>query len=172
MANDAKIVQDFQCRMRVSLFPALFWAAGFFLGSLYAHISQRYFVSLMLSAVQQPMSIVARMICVALPFFFFFSTVYSRGFACIYIYCFIKSISYGFNITLLLYLFQSSAWVVSALFLFSDTVFCVLLLWLCMRFQSVDKWKFRKDALLCLSLCVAALLIDILFFMPLLRRLL
>ena len=61
---------------------------------------------------------------------------------------------------------------VSTLFLFSDTVFCVLLLWLCMRFQSVDKWKFRKDALLCLSLCVAALLIDIIFFMPLLRRLL
>lgn len=172
MANDAKIVQDFQRRMCVSLFAALFWAAGFFLGSLYAHISQRYFVSLMLSAVQQPMSIVARMICVALPFFFFFSSVCFRGFACISIYCFIKSISYGFNITLLLSLFQSSAWIVSTLFLFSDTVFCILLLWLCMRFQSVGKRQFRKDTLLCFSMSVAALLIDIIFFMPLLRRLL
>jgi len=103
------------------------WITGILLGYFYYEPS---FSSMMRIAVSEPVSIVGLFSCIILPLFWscFFVTVKQP--VLILIVCFIKAVSFGFSCGMLTQLYASAAWILRFLFLFSDSCFSVVLLFL------------------------------------------
>ena len=171
MANGAKVTQYFRCK-KISPFTfACFWLVGFLVGCFYAYISQSHFLSLMLRSVQAPLSIVSRFVCTCFLFLFVFLFANRHRLEGLVLICFIKAFSYGFNLMLLTLLFQSSAWLVYRLFLFSDTFICVTFLWSCMRCSIAEGLNVQTKIGICIVLCFAVTLIDFAYIVPFVRGL-
>lgn len=102
----------------------LSWFLGILLGCFFA---EPFSVSLMRSAVLQPVSIVGVFVCIFLPLIFSFVSFYANKPIIILIVCFLKAVAYGFSCLLVYRTYDSAAWLIQVLFLFSDSCFMIVL---------------------------------------------
>ncbi len=118
-----------QSHKRCIIFLSLFWAAGSLLGAcLSASVSTHITLDLRRLLYVQPSLI--RMVFVSL--FPLLLTVFCLHFSLslpIYLIAFVKSALYSFSLCYLLLSYRSSGWLLHALFLFSQSVTAVLLIW-------------------------------------------
>lgn len=87
------------------------------------------------------------------------------------LFAFIKAISYGFCFYVITYIYHEAGWFLRWLFLFSDTVLSVLLLWFWFRNINAINKQGRKDVCICSILVLLISLLDIYYVSPFLQRL-
>ena len=145
-----------------------FWIVGLFIGVCLAYFDTTFSFSLMLSAVQQPMSIVGLFACVFLPFLIFYSVCISGRYPVIWVIILLKAIGFSFSCVLIIKYFDSAAWMIAFLFQFSD-VFSLILLFHAVVSDFVRSCKFRKYIYFVLLFMVA--ITDYCVIAPLLQQL-
>ncbi len=128
----------------LSLFAV--WLLGILLGSCFACFDTTFSHSLMLSTVQQPMSIVGLFTCVFLPFLISYLFYVSDNRLFLLIICFIKAVAFSYSWATLTKHFGSAAWLITFLFLFSD-IFALILLFRLWTVRSISAQELRKHTL-------------------------
>lgn len=135
---------------------AFLWAFGFVLG---ACISAGSFgnASMMRIAAQSNVSIAGSCVVVLLPLLLSVASVYFDMPFLILPLGLIKSFSFGYISTYTLHVFGDAAWLVRCLFLFSDIVMNMFMLWFWFRHIPGRKEKLFKDTFICLiAACIVA----------------
>ena len=140
------------------------WLLGLLLGSFLFYLFGGFFTSLMRTAVICPVSIVASLTGVFFPFLIslYFLRYHRRLW--LYILCFLKAVCFSVSFIALSTAFGSAGWLVRALFLFSDTVSCILLLNLCVRIR--QQGSNSNSALLQCAVCLVTVFIDYMYISP------
>ena len=109
------------------------WFLGYLIGYSFADSS---FLSLMHSALLQPVSIVGLFVCIFLPLLLTWVSVSLNKPVIILTVCLTKAIAFGFSCKLLLLTAGSAAWLYRVLFLFSDSCILIVLFMTWFRFFS------------------------------------
>ena len=117
------------------------WVSGLLLGYLFC---KPCFVSLMRSALLQPVSIVGLFICIFLPLILSYFSILLKKPIIILVVCFIKSIAYGFSYGLLALLYSEASWLLRSLFLFSDSCMLLILVTLWLNLYSADRKRIYR----------------------------
>mgnify|MGYP003307801399 CR=1 FL=1 len=117
------------------------WVSGLLLGYL---LCKPCFVSLMRSALLQPVSIVGLFICIFLPLILSYFSILLKKPIIILVVCFIKSIAYGFSYGLLALLYSEASWLLRSLFLFSDSCMLLILVTLWLNLYSADRKRIYR----------------------------
>ena len=148
--------------------PVLLWVFSFLLGLQLSHVCGSDLSALMFSAVCQPVSVIALLCCHFMPLILGEITVAHHKKVLLNCICLLKAFSYSFTVSLVYLYFQSAGWLVRFLFLFSDTVFCVLLLCLTVSSRRTEhsgtRWFFSLFGFLTVAL-------DYIYISPFLRSL-
>lgn len=150
----------------VAVFP---WIFGLLVGSFLSYRFGGYFASLMRMAVLCPVSIVASLTSVFFPFFISVYFVRYHRRLWLYIVCFLKAVSFSASFAALSAVFGTAGWLIRALFLFSDTISCFLLMNLCLRIRQQES-NFNSALLQC-TVCLVTVFIDYMYISPFLRGL-
>ena len=65
------------------------------------------------------------------------------------IVCFIKAVAYGFCGMLIFRIYNTASWIIQVLFQFSDSCYCIVLLYLWFRRLCVDNIDTMRDIVVC-----------------------
>ena len=84
--------------------------------------------------------------------------------------CFIKSVFFGFSISLVASRFSSGTWLAKILYLFTDSVNVCLLLWFWLR-QGITKHYIRRDAIILTAVHIFCCTFDCFVLSPFILRL-
>lgn len=142
----------------------LTWISGFFLGSLVAGSANPLVFSLMLRAIQTPMSIDGLLTAYFLPFLLSVAALHLNRRSWLLAVCFIKAFTYAYLAGCFVISFHS-AWLLLPLFFFSDLYTGILLLWI---YAHDRPSKIKLSALLPVILTVIAASLDFFLISPLL----
>ena len=142
------------------------WLAGLLLGACFGIFNRPYFSSWMRSVVIQPLSIVGVFGCLLLPLFVTCFSLRLNKPVYIYIICFLKALAYGFSVALIIDSFSKGAWLVCFLYLFSDTCYLPVLLWLWLYRWGYKRSGRRWDLWCCAFLGICIGLLDCLVISP------
>ena len=127
------------------------WLLGLAVG--YSLFEPSY-LSLMRSALLQPVSIVGLFVSIFLPLIFSVSFILFEKPILLLIVCFIKAVAYGFSCTLIAQSFQVGSWLMRFLLLFSDSFFLLIMITVCLN-GIFDKERLHsKTIIICTLLCV------------------
>ena len=148
--------------------PVLLWLFAFLLGLQLSYVSDSDLSSLILSAVCQPISVIALLCCRFMPLLLAEIAHAQHRKVLLNCTCLLKAFSYGCTVSLVYLYFQSAGWLIHFLFLFSDTVFCVLHLCLTVSSRRAEhtgtRWRFSLFGFLTGAL-------DYIYISPFLRSL-
>lgn len=124
----------------------LSWISGLLIGFCFGKF---FSVSLTRSVILEPVSVVGLFACVFLPLIITYFSILTNKPIFILIVCFFKAVAFGFSGMLIFRSFGTASWLIQALFLFSDSIYCVVLLFLWFwRFWNVNIDNMR-DVFLC-----------------------
>lgn len=140
------------------------WVIGLLVGFWFAYTFKGFFTSLMHMAVVCPVSIVASVACVLFPYLISVYFFLHHRRLLLYFVCFIKAACYAFSFATLSVIFGSAGWLICALFLFSDTYVCILILNLCLCVR--QRMDIPGSVLLQTTICLVVILIDSLYISP------
>ena len=113
---------------------AFFSISGCILGIVTARTADTYFLSLMLQAMCLPVSIVDLLFALLFPFVMTTVISYISKPMLLLPLCFLKSLFYGYLLCSVCMLFTAGGWLIGGMFLFSDSVSLVLLLFYSLRY--------------------------------------
>jgi len=164
----ADILKDSYSRAFSVLTLLFTWISGILFGYFFYEPS---FSSLMRSAVSEPVSIVGLFSCVILPLLCSCFFLVMKQPVLILIVCFVKAVSFGFSCGMLAQLFTSAAWLVRFLFLFSDSCFSIILLFLWLRRISDPHIHGLRDFFYCALIGIGIAFIDGFIISPYLQGL-
>ena len=157
---------------RKSIYILVVWVAGLIIGCGIFYTCRTDFLSLMGSAVFQPVSIVGMLSSMFFPFFFIYLSIITNNSIYTLIVIFIKAVSFASTGALIAELYVSAGWLLRFLFLFSDYCFLPVLIWLWMRCSDSEgalRIKLRLLVIILFALAVAS--INYWFVSPLLQSL-
>jgi len=150
----------------------IFWTAGFLAGFCFFTLCKPLSVSLMRSAIFQPVSIVGLCLHIFIPFFLVAYSPPSVYLGIIKVCYFIKALSFGFIVASISYLYGSAGWLVSGLYLFSEYCTFPLFLLCSLWPKDVKSDVFRvRSLIVCICLCFIIILFDYYIISPFLRGL-
>ena len=158
-----------RCSFRVIIL-AFLWTASYIVGTVCSY-NDIYIVSMMRRAISCPVSIVGLCAVLFLPLLISVLALLFKKRTVIYIYTAIKAYFSGAAIYAVCAAFRYAGWLIRLLLLFSDTVSCVLILFLLIRHIDDIKSSFRRDVLLSFIAVVICGCIDYLLVTPFLMSL-
>ena len=146
MAIYANIIPGLSRSASRCLSLILCWVSGLFSGYCFGNL---FSVSLTRSALYTPVSVVGLFVCVFLPLFLTYLSVITDKPIIILIVCFIKAVAYGFCGMLIFRIYNTASWIIQVLFQFSDSCYCIVLLYLWFRRLCVDNIDTMRDIVVC-----------------------
>lgn len=152
-----------------AVFLSFFWLSGLVLGAMLS-LSHIFYSSLMRSALYMPVSIVNLASSVFLSFIISAFAVYTHRYCVVYFVCFAKSASFGFCMTCLHTMFGIRSWIVCFLLLSSDALYQCGLFWFWLRSDNGNNFRFRHDFNVCAVLAVCSILLNYMWFIPILGQ--
>lgn len=112
----------------------IYWLCGLCTGCFLFYACGPFILSLMPCMPFQQVSIVGLLASIFLPFLFtYFSIVTGRS-SYIFFVCFLKTLSFGFTGTYLVFTYLSANWLIQFLFLFSDCCCLPIFMWIWLSF--------------------------------------
>ena len=169
MARDyANSYMNFNIRFLWIVLLIITWICGFLLGYFFC---EPLFSPLMRSAVVMPVSIVGLFSCMFFPLICSFFSILLNHPIFVYIVCFFNSVAFGFSCCVLSQLFGSAAWLMCILFLFSDTCFGAIFLFLWLRRLYDPMIRGYHDFGYCIIICIGIAFADIFIISPFLQGL-
>lgn len=155
--------------MHFSFILAILTSFGCVIGTVSAHIIPHDIASLMCLSVTMPISIVSYAFISILPFMLTFLVFYIGKPNLFLLIAFCKSLFYAFVYTAVRCAFSHIGWLITALFLFVDTISFLLLFWYSLR-RIGTAGSALSDAAFILSLILFSLLIYFAYITPFLTR--
>lgn len=144
------------------------WCCGLVLG---CSIYEPLHLSLMRSAVIAPVSIIGVFVCVYLPLIISYFSLLTDKPVVTLIVCFIKAVSFGYAGQLVFRYFYSAAWLVRLLFLFSDCLHLLILLYLLLHYTGGRTKELKRDFLFAAIVSTLFALVDLTVVQPFLKGL-
>lgn len=131
-------LSSMRCRtLRIVL--SLLWIYGLFLGALLSFSADSLLSSTMLSVIDGRLSIISFLSALLLPLFFTVLAVYISQPVVIFLLIFMKAFLFSFVGIGLLNSFDSSAWLLRCLLMFSDSLLLPILWWIWLQSFSNDR---------------------------------
>lgn len=150
----------------------LVWIAGLIIGCCIFYACNQDFLSLMGSAVYQPVSIVGILASMFFPFFFVYLSIIANNSVYALIVVFLKAVAFAFTGAMIADRYLSAGWLLRFLFLFSDYCFLPVLIWFWLRQPDAKGiLRIRIRLLVIVLLAIVVALINFLFISPLLHSL-
>lgn len=162
--------ENCKCRFCV-VFLAFFWLAGISFGLYAANLASVHISSLMLTLVDQRVSIVGMLIIFIFPLLLSAVLIHFSAHRLLFLFAFLKAFCYSFSSCCIFLSFGSAGWLIQSLLMFSDTVLAIVLLWFWFRFFSAKTVELGRDAGICCIITACVVCIDYFMVSPFLASL-
>ena len=144
------------------------WCCGLVWG---CSIYEPSYLSLMHCAVSEPVSIIGVFACVYLPLIITYFSFLTDKPAALMVVCFIKAASCCFSGQLVFRYFDSAGWLIRLLFLFSDSINLLILLYLWIHHLGGKSSELKRDLLIAAFFCTVITIVDLFVVDPFLKGL-
>ncbi len=146
--NSSNPVRD-SCKFYVA-FLAVTWIAGFLSGIVISNTVGTSVSSLMRMSMNTHVSIVSVLFASFLPFLFSTAAILLSKIWLFFPVCFVTSFSYAYTLNSIICCFGVSGWAIQILFMLTDGIAAVVMLWFWLRFISKQCALHLHDAAICM----------------------
>lgn len=147
-------------------FVILFWLFGLSLGCQIAHKLSQESLRMIYNITNADFSVMGLLISVFIPFVITLFIMRTGKIYFLFVLSFANALLFGFCLTALKCCFLDAGWLLSRLFLFSQSLCTCLLLWVWLRFTGDRCRAYYKLTCICLLLLIFIVLFDSLLVVP------